>query len=136
MQTLPSGLPDTIDGQEDLARFLTQSSHFVRDVAKASAFLPSAIDRATSVSRHGETPLESLWVLGLAAAGERKLYGAAVLKAICVREAELDVASDEPPPRHAVITGWPWTPEDPELQKARQKEKALLLASKSKLVLR
>jgi hypothetical protein len=41
----------------------------------------------------------------------------------------LNVVADEPPPRHAVIRGWPVIDNDPDLQKARHKEKALILAS-------
>jgi len=88
------------------------------------------------VSRHGETPVAQLWSLGLLAAGERTLYGAAIFKAQAVRDAGLEIAPAEPPPRHAVIRGWPWVSGDPELQKAQQKEKALVLASRSKLILR
>jgi hypothetical protein len=51
-----------------------------------------------------------------------------------VREAQLEVTADEPPPRHAAIRGWPFSEADPELQKARQKELAALIASKVKVV--
>ena len=98
-------------------------------MAKPAAFLPSPKDRETSISRHGKEPLESLWALGLAAAGKRQLYGAAIFPARAVRVAQLEVVADEPPPRHAVIRGWPWVENDPELQKAKQKELAALIAS-------
>lgn len=126
---LPSGLPDEIDDDEDLARFLVQSSHFSATSVKPSAFLPSPKDRETSVSRHGKEPLDRLWELGLQAAGGRALRGAAVVKAASVRAAQLEVSPDEPPDRHAVIRGWPWHESDPDLQKAQQKERALILAS-------
>src|ERR1051325_8386682 len=129
MQTLPSGLSDTIDANEDLARFLTQSSHFSTLIAKPAAFLPSRKDRETSVSRHGSEPSNRLWEIGLEAAQERKLYGAAIFKAGDVTTAQLQAVADEPPPRHAVIRGWPWIANDPELQRAQQKEKAAILAS-------
>ena len=44
------------------------------------------------------------------------------------------VGASEPPPRHAAVVGWPWL-EDPELQKAQQKERALVLAQASELQL-
>ena len=44
--------------------------------------------------------------------------------------------ADEPPARHAAIRGWPWLDDDPELQKAQQKERALLVASKAVLLRR
>jgi hypothetical protein len=50
---LPSGLLEEIDDDEDLARFLVQSSHFSTTSVKPSAFLPSPKDGETSVSRHG-----------------------------------------------------------------------------------
>jgi hypothetical protein len=133
---LPSGLPDLVADGEDLARFLTQSSHFTASMPKPAAFLPSPNGRETSVSRHGPAPLESLWAIGLEAAGDRNLHGAAIFKARVVRAAQLEVAPDEPPPRHAVIRNWPWMEADPGMQKAAQKEKALLLASEAVLVLR
>jgi len=135
MATLPSGLPDRVGDDEDLARFLTQSSHFNAFMAKPSAFMPSPTDRKTSVSRHGSDPSDAFWALGRQAAGGRNLHGAAVFKAHVVRSAQLQVLADEPPPRHAVITGWPWLEKDPELQKAKQKELASQIASRAALVL-
>ena len=129
MGILASELPDQVGDEEDLARFLTQSSQFNATMAKPAAFLPSPQDQETSVARHGRQPLEGLWAIGLAAAGARPLYGAAVFKARAVRCAQLEVLADEPPPRHAVIRGWPWSETDPELQKAKRKELAALIAS-------
>ena len=126
---LASGLPDSVADDEDLARFLTQSNHFNTQVAKPAAFLPQPSSRNTSVSRHARVPLNDLKALGTAAAGTRKLYGAALFKAADVRSACLAVESSEPPLRHAVIAGWPWNDADPEMQKARQKELAVQLCS-------
>ena len=69
-------------------------------------------------------------------ARERTLHGAAIVKAHDVRAAQLDVIAAEPPPRHAAIGGWPWLDDDPELQKAQQKERAALVASKAVLLRR
>lgn len=126
---LPSGLPEHVDDNENLARFLTQSNQFNDTLVKPAVFLPAPNSRETSVSRHGREPTEELWKLGLIAAGTRKLYGAAFLKAYVIRELQLEVYSDEPPPRHAIIRGWPWIDNDPELQKAKQKELAAAMAS-------
>jgi hypothetical protein len=128
---LPSGLPEHVDDQEELARFLTQSSQFNAKMVKPTALLPNPKDGETSVSRHGPEPGDELWKLGLAAAGERPLYGAAIFEARVVRAAQLEVLADEPPPRHAVIQGWPRVDNDPELQKARQKELAAIIVSAS-----
>ena len=105
-------------------------------MAKPAAFLPSPKDRETSVSRHSPEPIEALWALGVEAVGNRPLYGAAIFKARAVRAAQLEVAADESPPRHAVIPNWPLIEGDPELQKADQKEKAALIASRAALILR
>lgn len=126
---LPSGLPEQIDDDEDLARFLVQSNQFNATSVKPSAFLPNPKDHETSVSRHGPEPADRLWALGRPAAGNRPLYGVAFVKASDVRAARLEVAPSEPPDRHAVIRGWPWHESDPVEQKAQQKERALHLAS-------
>lgn len=117
-----------IADDEDLARFLTQSNHFKQGQVLPTAFLPSRRDHTTSVCRHGAVPLDSLRQLGLNAAGNRKLYGAAILKAGDVRRAQLEVRADEPPERHAIICKWPQH-EDPDLERAQRKERALQLAS-------
>jgi hypothetical protein len=132
---LPSGLPETVDAGEDLARFLTQSSHYSAHAVKPGAFLPSPKDRATSVSRHGSEPIETLRQLGLAAAGARSLYGAAIIRCGSVRDAGLGVEANEPPARHALIRGWPWFDNNADLEKAQQKEQALRLAAASEVVL-
>jgi len=126
---LPSGLPERVADDEDLARFLTQSNQFNSLVVKPAAFLPRPKSRETSVFRHGREPRQRLWEIGLEAVGTRKLYGAAIVKAAAVRAAELDVCSSEPPLLHAAIQDWPWLDADPELQKAKQKEQAALVAS-------
>lgn len=134
---LASGLPDIIADDEDLARFLTSSNHFNRQMAKPAAFMPSVRSRETSVFRHGEEPRDTLWAIGSEhVTGDRTLHGAAIVKARDVRAARLDVLAEEPPPRHAAIKGWPWLDEDPEHQKAQQKELALLIASKAALLRR
>ena len=126
---LPSGLAEVVDDEEDLARFLTQSNHFNTEVVKPAALLPSPKTRETSVFRHGPSPLSILWAIGLEAVGTRPLYGAAIFKAAVVRAALLTVEPKEPPPRHAVILEWPWMESDPDLQKAKRKELAILIVS-------
>lgn len=135
MPPLPSGLPEHVGDDEDLARFLTSSRSFNSLMAYPAAFLPNPRDRETSVFRHGAEPRAALWEIGRKqAARERTLHGAALVAARSVRAALLEVTVSEPPPRHAAIVGWPWG-DDPELQKAQQKERALLLAQASELLL-
>lgn len=128
---LDSGLPNSVDDREDLARFLTSSNHFNSTSVKAAAFLPSPKDQETSVSRHGGEPAVQLWSIGRQYLGGQKFYGAAIVKAADVRATLLEVVAKEPPPRHAAIRGWPQVSEDPDLQKAQQKERALQIASKA-----
>ncbi len=132
---LPSGLPEIVDDVEMLARFLFSSGHMNSTGVKASAFLPRKEDRETSVSRHGAIPADDLWNLAAVAANGRKVYGAGIIPTGKVRDTDLDVISGEPPPRHAAIRDWPWNDADPQKEKARHKELALVLARDSELVL-
>lgn len=134
---LPSGLPEHVGDEEDLARFLLSSSQFNAIMVKPSAFLPNPRNGETSVFRHEQNPAEELWKLGgLHVAGERTLHGAAMVKALHVRAAQLEIVASEPPGRHANIIGWPSVPMDPELEKAAWKERAAILAQNAKLVKR
>jgi len=131
---LPSRLPKVVGDDEDLARFLTQSNHFNTKGVKHQAFLPAPKARETSVYRHGAEPSAALWKIGdECVAGSRTIHGAAIVKASAVRTAELDVVSDEPPPLHAAIRGWPRHKNDLALQKSEQKELAMRVASKAAL---
>ncbi len=66
MRTLPSGLPEHVDDEEDLARFLTQRNQFTATMVKPATLLPNSADRQTSVSRHGPEPVDRLWEIGKA----------------------------------------------------------------------
>jgi len=130
---LPSGLPEIVADDEALARLLTSSSHFNATTVKPSAFLPNPkAGMTTSVFRHDAGNLIQL-------ARDRRpdvtVHGAAICKAAAVRSAKLDVIAEEPPPLHANIVGWPVNEADLVLQKAAQKERALVITSKCKLVL-
>lgn len=137
MAPLPSGLPEAIGAEEDLARFLFSDRHYNTTMVKPAAFLPNPDpkQRESSISRHGKMPLEGLWALGFQAAVGRTLHGAAMFKPAAVHDAGLIVEASEPPDRHAAIRGWPWNDTDPELQRAQQKEKAVVLASQSERLL-
>jgi hypothetical protein len=130
---LPSGLPDSVANEEDLARVLRSSGHYSSSFVKAAAFMPAPKDAMTSVIRHGSEPREELWKLAELFLGIPPRHGAAICKARVVREQSLEVGAKEPPPRHANIVGWPVNA-DPELQKAQQKELALAIAAQSELV--
>ena len=134
---LSSGLPEHVADEEDVARFLTSSGHYNSTAVKPAAFMPNPRNGETSVFRHGSEPLEELKAIAQAEVGaERRIHGAAIVKAEAVREARLEVRSKEPPPRHADIIGWKWSIEDPEFGKAEQKELAALIAQNAGLPLR
>lgn len=137
MEMLPSGLPERVNDDEDLARFLTSSSQFNAKMVKPAAFLPNPKNGETSVFRHGSERLDLLWQIGHEhLVDERRLHGAALFKALRVRDARLEVIAKEPPPRHANIVGWPKSTDDPELAKAGQKLKAAELAQHATLFTR
>jgi hypothetical protein len=129
MEILPSGLPDIVVDEEDLARFITSSGQYNSKGAKPSSFMPAIEDHETSVFRHNGEPQEELWAIAEEHSAQgRTIHGAAFIKARNVRAIRLDVVSAEPPPKHAAIRNWPWTEPDPDLRKAEHKELAILLA--------
>lgn len=137
LATLPSGLPEWVDDDEALARFLTSSSQFNSLMVKPTAFLPNPKNGETSVFRHAAEPRDALWEIGAAyVAGDRTLHGVAVFKARHVREAGLEVKAHEPPPRHANIVEWPAAGLDQQMIRAEQKERALVIAKFAELVCR
>ena len=132
MDTLPSGLPIHVEDEEDLARFLTSSSQFNTHGPKTAAFLPNPADGKKSVFRHGLEPRTALWLL----AGQLTVHGVAIVKARHVREAGLDVISEEPPPRHANIVGYVLLGDDPRVAKADYVQQANLVAQRAKMTRR
>ncbi len=134
---LASGLADTVDNEEDLARFLMSSGHFNAAGVKATAFLPNPKNGETSVFRHGSHPPASLWQIASDHVdATRTLHGAAIVKAKHVRSVQLDVVAQEPPPRHANIVNWPSSQADPDMTKAEQKERAALIARHAEILRR
>ena len=76
--------------------------------------------------------MEALKNIGQKEVGaERRVHGAAIVKAHAVRTADLELRAGEPPPCHADIINWPWSGEDPDFGKAAQKELAALIAQKA-----
>lgn len=50
-----------------------------------------------------------------------------------IRAAQLDLEASEPPLRHADIVRWPLN-DDPAMQKAQQKDRALQIAQNAELI--
>ena len=83
METLPSGLPESVADAEDLARFLPQSNYFNQAGVKPVAFLPNPKNLETSVFRHGGDAVPNLRRIGEEnIGGGRTIYGTAFLKAL------------------------------------------------------
>lgn len=134
---LPSGLPEQVSDDEDVARFMTSSGHYNASAVRPAAFLPNPKNGETSVFRHGAEPLDELKRIAQKEVGaERHIHGAAIVKAGVIRMVELEVRAKEPPHRHADIIGWKWSVDDPEIGKAEQKEIATLIAQKAGAPLR
>ena len=130
---LASGLPEHVADEELLVRFLTSDSQFNSQMAKPAGFMPGPLDGNTSVFRHAAEPVQLLWDTADRELAERRAKAAALLTAVDVRRARLEVTASEPPPRHADITQWPEIANDPDVTRAKRKEFALLLAQAARL---
>jgi len=131
---LDSGLPEQVADAEPLTRFLTSDSQYNRESVRPSGFMPGPRDGNTSVLRMDADSPDALWATADQWLGaDRRAKAAAVLSALAVRRATLEVLASEPPPRHADITGWPEVANDPDATRARRKELALLLTQAASL---
>jgi hypothetical protein len=131
---------EQIDRYEPLARFIFSRSHFspAKKIVKAPAFIPAPDDLQTSVFRIYELGERQIRDIGEdvgrtqnpprspRARGEIEVN--AVLNVGVNVGVSLHVIPDEPPPRHAEITGWPRD------DKPQQLEIAKLLAAVARLV--
>lgn len=132
---MASGMPAEVADDECLTRFLVSSGQFNTTQVKPAAFIPNPKNGETSVFRHDGEPKAELWSLAKDAAIDRTVHGVAVVKTYVVRDAGLAVTACEPPPRHANIHQWPTDP-DPVMAKAKQKDIAISIAVKARLVLK
>jgi hypothetical protein len=117
--------------EEPLARYLFHASQFTSERVKARAFEPP-VDLRLSVFRTRELSEPRRWELGRRFATSVKnktLRGRADLSVSAVSRFSLRTLRDEPPPRHAVVTGWPDT-KDARMSVAQQlaAESALVIA--------
>ena len=133
---LPSGLPENVQDEEWISRFLTsRSSHCNTRVVKPAAFMPNSKNGRLSVARHDAEPLKESERIAKEDFGLGKAaFGVALVKAKEFRKQMLDFDADDRPPRHADVIGWPWQRDDPVFDKAEQKEKAAALAQKARLL--
>lgn len=132
---LPSGLPECVEDNEPISRFLTSKSHFSTTAVKQAAFLPNRKNGRLSVARHSGDPVAESARIALEDFQLQGTRGVAVLAAKAFREENLDFEADDTPPRHADVVGWPWREDDPEFGKSEQKLKAAALAQKASKVI-
>jgi hypothetical protein len=132
-QLLPSGLPALVADSERLSRFLVFRKWFnpEGDYVKPAAFLPdqnleTSVFRATDLADVGVWPLAEDAVIHREGAA---LHGRADIFARNVRAIGLEIHAQEPPPRHADLTGW-------AREKDAQKSRAQQLSAAAKLVIR
>lgn len=129
---LASDLSQTIDGEEQIARFIRQSRFVTKGTGriKHPAFLPAADDE-TSVFRVDGADQDEIRGMAEEHVKERSKNGAAIFKASAVIDAKLLIEAKEPPPRHANIRVWSMNA-DLDLRKSERKTSAMILAEESK----
>lgn len=132
---LPSGLPEVVDNDEFISRFLTQSNHYSQAFVKPVAFMPNSKNLRLSVVRHDANPVSESERIAREDFCLPKAYGVAVVLAEDVRLEELEFDANDMPHRHADVINWPWIASDPEWSKAAQKLKAIALAQKAARIL-
>lgn len=128
----PHNLKATVEENEKLARYIFSTRHFVRQPprVKAEAYMPTRGE--VSVFRIDGLDQAAIWEIGsdIARKRVRTLYARGDTRAKDARRGGLDILSDEPPPRHANLVGWP------DNDKPRQKLIALQIASVATLVVK
>ena len=118
---------------ESVSRFIFSSRFFsaTKSQVKGKAFEPSDRDNSTSVFRIIGLTEEQIWYLGhhfVAQNRTSSLRARADVSVSVINNLQLRLVPDEPPPRHANITGWPE-------EKDRRMSLAQLLAAEATLVL-
>ena len=126
--------PPQIPSPETVARYLLQSNQFNRgkNRVKFNAVHASSCQTGSlCFSDFKGLKNEEIWSIGkkhVAAPRGKKLYGYGNIAVANIQKHQLRVVSNEPPPRHADILGWP-------KEKEAQKLIALELSAEATLVL-
>jgi hypothetical protein len=107
-------LPESVDNNELLGRYLTSRSHFNKTDVLPAAFSPPP-DLKLSVVRIAGLSVQEIWQLGQSEVinrmkdkDKRTLYGIGKTKAEDYRSQKLSIIPDNDPfYRHTSITDWP-----------------------------
>ena len=126
-------LPPQVGDDELLANFVVESNKFKHDGIDHRQLMPSKTHGNTSAFRSDgleQTEVADLGHNEVAAPRQKRgILGWAEFLARTIRAVTpLTLSSDEPPPRHAVIEGWPQ-------QQEQRRALAMLLASKATVVM-
>jgi len=108
---LPKIDSNAISPNEVVTRYLLSSSHYSVNNArvKPRAFEPSPRDQCTSVFRIDKLSEGEIWEMGtrfVAEPSERQIHARAEITVSNILDINLFIRPDEPPIRHALITGW------------------------------
>ena len=132
--------PAPISETERLSRYVTTRDHYstATNEVRFRAFLPARADNELSIMRTRDLDEPGVWALGdaVTAPSGRTAYARADFHAPDVVASfvvpwRLTVRPDEPPPRHALIEGWP-PPAETEIRKSLAQQ----LRARTKLAVR
>lgn len=120
---------EPLSPSEDLAKFIFNRSQFsaLNERVKYSVYIPPP-NKRLSVFRISGVPEIEVWKIGKDVGNERKLplLARADIKVSAVTETGLRIDSDNIPPRHANIVGWPEDASEVKLKAMELAEKAQL----------
>lgn len=128
---LPSGLPEQVEDDEPISRFLTTRNHYNTTAIKPPAFIPNLKDGCLSVARHSAEPIEESMRMAKGEYNLPKAVGVARLPARAFRKEGLEFDANDTPLRHADVIDWPWREDDPEYGKSERKLIAAALAQEA-----
>ena len=123
-----------VDPSETLSRFILQKKVYRSSdhTVKYSAYLPNPSNSETSVFRTSDIADDQVWDIGdreVSVNRGKPILGRADIIADVVISKDLVMLPNEPPERHANITGWPD-------ERSEQRMIALELAAEACLYLR
>lgn len=122
-----------VQSSEILSRYIFAESHYSTSDQRVmyTAFMPRSDDLSVSVFRTSGLSEHDVWSIGksVGKVSDRGLHGRGDIVAAEVTGQNLDIDSDDDPPRHANIVGWPQ-------EKHKRQQIAQILASVATLRLR
>lgn len=124
---------------DPIIRFLYESNEYkeMQNLVTAKAFTPHSKDKETSVFNLDPTDRNALWKhASLHGRQDKTVKAAAHISASAVVECNLKLASAIPPPKHAVINGWPFDIGEEAMMRAQRLSLQQFLSSRSILLMK